>query len=117
MIYLSEQLRALRRARDLTQEEVASALHVSPQSVSKWERGESYPDIELLPALPGAWPEGSVTGLRASGDWTVDFAWKDGAVTHCAVKAGVGGKLRVKINGRLFERDMKSGETFRHTVD
>ena len=51
MIYLSEQLRALRRARDLTQEEVASALHVSPQSVSKWERGESYPDIELLPAL------------------------------------------------------------------
>ena len=73
--------------------------------------------IELLPALPRAWPEGSVKGLRARGDWTVDFAWKDGAVTHCAVKAGVGGKLRVKINGRLFERDMKSGETFRHTVD
>ena len=51
MIYLSEQLRALRKARELTQEDVACALHVSPQSVSKWERGESYPDIELLPAL------------------------------------------------------------------
>ena len=51
MICLSEQLKALRRARDLTQEEVAGALHVSPQSVSKWERGESTPDIALLPAL------------------------------------------------------------------
>ena len=51
MIYLSERLRALRKASDYTQEEVATALHVSVQSVSKWERGESCPDIELLPAL------------------------------------------------------------------
>ena len=51
MIYLAEQLRTLRLAQGFTQEEVAAALHVSPQSVSKWERGESCPDIETLPPL------------------------------------------------------------------
>ena len=51
MIYLAERLRALRLARGYTQEEVASALHVTAQSVSKWERGETTPDIALLPAL------------------------------------------------------------------
>lgn len=34
-----------------SQEEVADYLTITPQSVSKWERGESYPDITLLPAL------------------------------------------------------------------
>ena len=36
---------------ELTQEDIAEMLRVSPQSVSKWERGDTYPDITLLPAL------------------------------------------------------------------
>jgi len=51
MLYIAENLRALRRGRDWTQEEVAEMLSVSAQSVSKWERGETYPDITMLPAL------------------------------------------------------------------
>ena len=51
MNYLADNLRALRRAADLTQEEVADALSVSPQTVSKWERQETMPDITLLPAI------------------------------------------------------------------
>lgn len=51
MIYLAENLRRLRKAADLTQEEVAEALSVSPQTVSKWERQETMPDIAMLPAL------------------------------------------------------------------
>ncbi|MDR0905873.1 MAG: helix-turn-helix domain-containing protein [Oscillospiraceae bacterium] len=50
-IYLSETLRAMRRERDLTQEELADILCVSPQAVSRWETGATYPDIALLPAL------------------------------------------------------------------
>ena len=51
MLYLSENLRKYRIAKNLTQEDIAEYLHLTPQSVSKWERGETYPDITLLPAL------------------------------------------------------------------
>ena len=51
MLYLPENLRKYRILKNLTQEDVAEYLRITPQSVSKWERGESYPDITLLPAL------------------------------------------------------------------
>jgi len=51
MLFIAENLRILRKGKDLTQEEVAEKLSVSPQSVSKWERGDTLPDITLLPAL------------------------------------------------------------------
>jgi len=51
MLYIAENLRALRKGKDLTQEDAAEMLNVSPQSVSKWERGDTLPDITLLPAL------------------------------------------------------------------
>lgn len=50
-LLIGEKIRRLRRERDLTQEEVAAHLGVSFQSVSKWERGDGYPDITMLPAL------------------------------------------------------------------
>ena len=51
MIYLSENLKKYRILKDLTQEDIAEYLGITAQSVSKWERGESYPDISFLPAL------------------------------------------------------------------
>ena len=48
---LADNLLRLRKARGLTQEQLAGQLGVSPQSVSKWENCQSYPDIELLPHL------------------------------------------------------------------
>lgn len=50
-LLIGENIRQLRRRRDLTQEEVAAHLGISPQSISKWERGDGYPDITMLPAL------------------------------------------------------------------
>jgi len=50
-MFLAENLKSMRKSKDMTQEEVAEVLNVSPQSVSKWERGDTYPDITLLPAL------------------------------------------------------------------
>ena len=51
MKYLSGNLRKYRLNLGMTQEEEAAALHVAPQTVSKWERGETDPDIRMLPAL------------------------------------------------------------------
>lgn len=51
MFYLSENLKKYRIMKKLTQEDVAEYLNITPQSVSKWERGECYPDITFLPAL------------------------------------------------------------------
>ena len=52
-IYLSENIKRLRREKDLTQENLAEFLGVTAQSVSNWERGESYPDITILPEIAG----------------------------------------------------------------
>lgn len=51
MLYIAENLKNLRKGKEWTQEEMAEIIGVSPQSVSKWERGDTYPDITLLPAL------------------------------------------------------------------
>lgn len=51
MIKLSENIAFFRKEKGITQEQLATELHVSNQAVSKWESGKCYPDIELLPDI------------------------------------------------------------------
>jgi len=52
-LMIGENLRQLRRERDITQEELARILGVTYQSVSRWENGSCYPDVELIPTIAG----------------------------------------------------------------
>ncbi|MFI7413341.1 glycosyl hydrolase family 95 catalytic domain-containing protein [Streptomyces sp. NPDC049627] len=52
--------------------------------------------IEVLPALPAAWPAGSVRGLRARGGATLDVTWADGRATRIALKASRTRRLTVR---------------------
>ena len=48
---IGEQIKNYRKTEGLTQEQVANYLGVSTPAVNKWEKGNTYPDISLLPAL------------------------------------------------------------------
>lgn len=52
--------------------------------------------LQLLPALPSAWANGSVKGLRARGDLTVDLRWSNSELQAAALHAGHGGELNIK---------------------
>lgn len=53
-------------------------------------------DIHLLPALPSAWPAGSVTGLRARGDITVDLVWSDNQLQSATLLTGTSGQVHMR---------------------
>ena len=59
-------------------------------------------EIELLPALPAQWSEGSVRGLRARGGYTVDIAWKKGHLTEAKVNVSHAGICKLR-SGKLFQ--------------
>lgn len=50
-LLIGERIKKYRKEKEMTQEALAQALAVSPQSVSKWECGDGYPDIALLPSI------------------------------------------------------------------
>ncbi len=53
--------------------------------------------IHLLPALPDAWPNGKVTGLRARGGHRVDMEWKDGKITNYQILSKDAMEVKVRI--------------------
>jgi len=72
--------------------------------------------IHLLPALPDAWPNGSVRGMRARGGVEVDFTWQDGRATAAVLRAKVDGKHVLRApKGQQIDGpntiELKAGQT------
>ena len=58
--------------------------------------------VALLPALPDAWPDGSVSGLKARGGFVIEnMQWKKGKITALAIRSNAGGNLRLRSGSKL----------------
>jgi alpha-L-fucosidase 2 len=60
-------------------------------------------EIRLLPALPKAWPKGSVRGLRARGGFEVDMEWNEGKLLHASIRASETSKVSVSYLDQHME--------------
>lgn len=67
-------------------------------------------EISLLPALPKAWPDGSVKGLRARGAVGVDLEWKSGKLARAVLRADVAGEHRVRVGGQVMTVKLEAGK-------
>lgn len=72
--------------------------------------------IELLPALPSAWPTGSLQGLRTRGACNVDIAWRDGALDWVRIRGRVAGTRVVRLGARSREVRLVPGREVRLTA-
>lgn len=69
--------------------------------------------IHLLPAIPDIWSEGSVVGLRARGNFTIDIVWKEGKLESAIIHSGSGGKCNLHYEGNNITLKTKKGHFYR----
>jgi alpha-L-fucosidase 2 len=67
-------------------------------------------EIALLPALPAAWPDGSVTGLRARGGFQVDMAWRRGQLTAATIRSMEDQKFKVRYGDKTINVSLRKGQ-------
>ena len=70
-------------------------------------------EIELLPALPKAWPSGAVTGLRARGSFELDLVWKHSELDHATIRSLAGKPCQVRYRDKVVPLHLRRGATIR----
>jgi len=69
-------------------------------------------EVHLLPALPGAWPTGSVRGLRARGGFEVDIAWRNGRLKEARITSLLGRPCTVRYGEKTVTFETRPGQTY-----
>jgi alpha-L-fucosidase 2 len=67
--------------------------------------------IELLPALPKAWSNGRISGLRARGGFEIGIVWADGKLVKATVRSLVGQPATVRLGDKTVKIDLKADAT------
>jgi len=70
-------------------------------------------EIELLPALPAAWPRGSIRGLCARGGYVIDIAWAGGKLESATIVTRLAGIARIRYRDRVVLVQLQPGESQR----
>lgn len=68
-------------------------------------------EINLLPALPKDWKEGSAHGLRARGGFEVDLEWKDGSLSGATIKSISGTAAKVRYQDKVTTLNLSPGQS------
>jgi alpha-L-fucosidase 2 len=66
-------------------------------------------EIELLPALPSAWPNGSVSGLRARDGFEIDLSWNSRALDRATVRSLNGNPCHVRYRDHVIKLKLRRG--------
>jgi len=93
---------------------VQSHLAVDAKEGSSAESPPLATDILLLPALPTAWPEGKVKGLKTRGGFTVDIEWKEGKLVSANIYSKLGQPCTVHYGGKTAK--LPAGSVGKHVL-
>lgn len=83
------------------------------QSHLRDEQGNYYQDI--LPALPSAYDNGMINGLKGRGAFEVSMEWKQGELSSLDIKSLKGNALNVRYMGRVISKETRAGESYSFT--
>ena len=73
-------------------------------------------ELHFLPALPSAWPDGDVSGLRARNGAAVGLRWKGGQLEDAQITPTNSGPVSLRLGEKTITRAEKAGRTFRVTA-